>query len=31
MWLVNEINDELVKKLKASTPNYDPKQHLTTL
>lgn len=31
MWLVNEINDELVKKVKASTPNYDAKKHLTTL
>jgi len=31
MWLVNDINDELVKKQKAAVPNYKPREHPTSL
>ncbi|MBS1890118.1 MAG: hypothetical protein JST59_02410 [Actinobacteria bacterium] len=31
MWLLNDINDELVKKQKAANANYKPREHPTTL
>jgi hypothetical protein len=31
MWLVNELNDEMIKKLKAQHPNYKPKDFPTPL
>jgi hypothetical protein len=31
MWLINQINDELIKKLKQQNPNYDQKLHHTFL
>lgn len=31
MWLLNDINDELVKKQKASHPNYKQREHPTSL
>lgn len=31
MWLINELNDEMIKKLKAQNPNYKSKDNPTPL